>query len=379
MSVSKTGFVAPVIMLKRRPASKRKAQVELSDSESEGEGAFDVDAAAAQEQNANQDAGFMSLQDLRKLSKGKKPAGDAAASDTAQEQRGVVYLGHIPHGFYEDQMQGFFSQFGDISRLRLSRSKKTGRSRHYAFIQFKEPAVASVVADTMNGYILEGRHLVCKVIAPSRVHDRMFAGADKKFRMIPWRTVAKRRHNAKHDPVTRKKKLEHLMRRDNAKRKQLAAMGIDYEFGGYAGVVESVRASRNSTAAAAAATPSTGKTKSKTKRGKKASAAATEANAEARVAATPASTKRKGKKQRTGPAPGEEVGAGAGAGGGSATGATPAGKAKKATKKKKTKQAAAEAVATPSAPKTRAVPATARPGRSAKKSKGSKKRRKSLA
>ena len=38
--------------------------------------------------------------------------------------RGVVYLGHIPPGFYEPQMKKFFGQFGRVTRLRLSRSKK---------------------------------------------------------------------------------------------------------------------------------------------------------------------------------------------------------------------------------------------------------------
>ena len=40
------------------------------------------------------------------------------------EDAGVIYLGHIPHGFYEDQMRGFFSQFGGVSRLRLARNTK---------------------------------------------------------------------------------------------------------------------------------------------------------------------------------------------------------------------------------------------------------------
>jgi len=40
------------------------------------------------------------------------------------EDRGVVYLSRIPHGFYEDQLRAYFSQFGDITRLRLSRNKK---------------------------------------------------------------------------------------------------------------------------------------------------------------------------------------------------------------------------------------------------------------
>ena len=28
------------------------------------------------------------------------------------QQRGVIYLGHIPHGFYEDQMKGFSLSLG---------------------------------------------------------------------------------------------------------------------------------------------------------------------------------------------------------------------------------------------------------------------------
>lgn len=42
---------------------------------------------------------------------------------------GVIYIGHIPHGFYEEAMNGFFGQFGDVVRVRLSRSKKSGRCK----------------------------------------------------------------------------------------------------------------------------------------------------------------------------------------------------------------------------------------------------------
>ncbi len=38
---------------------------------------------------------------------------------------GVVYVGRIPHGFYENEMRQYFSQFGTISKLRLSRNRKT--------------------------------------------------------------------------------------------------------------------------------------------------------------------------------------------------------------------------------------------------------------
>ena len=49
----------------------------------------------------------------------------ACCGQSAME-RGVVYLGHIPHGFYEQEMHKYFSQFGRVTRLKLSRSKKVG-------------------------------------------------------------------------------------------------------------------------------------------------------------------------------------------------------------------------------------------------------------
>jgi len=36
--------------------------------------------------------------------------------------RGVVYLGHVPHGFYEDEMREFFSQFGKVTNINIPRS-----------------------------------------------------------------------------------------------------------------------------------------------------------------------------------------------------------------------------------------------------------------
>merc|ERR1711988_1317815 len=52
-----------------------------------------------------------------------KPLSSKKEKDSTPD-RGVVYLGRIPHGFYEKQMMGFFSQFGTVTRLRLSRNKK---------------------------------------------------------------------------------------------------------------------------------------------------------------------------------------------------------------------------------------------------------------
>lgn len=50
---------------------------------------------------------------------------DAAKRNNKNEkERGVLYLGRIPHGFYEEEMKEYFTQFGEVTRLRLARNKK---------------------------------------------------------------------------------------------------------------------------------------------------------------------------------------------------------------------------------------------------------------
>jgi nucleolar protein 15 len=45
--------------------------------------------------------------------------------------KGVVYLSHIPKGFYEEEMYSYFSQFGRVTRLNVVKSKKVLTDLHY--------------------------------------------------------------------------------------------------------------------------------------------------------------------------------------------------------------------------------------------------------
>lgn len=85
----------------------------------------------------------------KELSKKEKKALKAASSKT-KEETGVIYIGRLPHGFYEHEMKNYFSQFGPIKNLRVSRNKKTGRAKHFAFVEFEEASTAEIVAKTMD-------------------------------------------------------------------------------------------------------------------------------------------------------------------------------------------------------------------------------------
>jgi nucleolar protein 15 len=103
------------------------------------------------------------------------------SADASDEPRGAIYLGHIPKGLYEPQMRTFFSQFGKVSRMRLSRSKRNAASKGYAFLEFAEESVAKIVADTMNKYLLFGKQLVCHMVPKDKQHPALFKNCKKKM------------------------------------------------------------------------------------------------------------------------------------------------------------------------------------------------------
>ena len=53
---------------------------------------------------------------------------------TDSKKNGIIYVGHLPKGFNEEQLKKFFTQFGEITKTRVARSKTTARPKGYGFI-----------------------------------------------------------------------------------------------------------------------------------------------------------------------------------------------------------------------------------------------------
>jgi nucleolar protein 15 len=82
-------------------------------------------------------------------------------------------------------MREYFSQFGDITHFRMARNKITGRSKHYAFIEFGSGAVADIVAKTMDKYLLFGHLLQVRRVPAEQVHEKLWKGEGGRFKVMP--------------------------------------------------------------------------------------------------------------------------------------------------------------------------------------------------
>ena len=160
----------------------------------------------------------------------------------------VIYVGHVPHGFYEEQMREYFGQFGEVTRVKVSRNKKTGKSKHYAFVEFKHPEVAEIVAESMNNYLLANQVLKITLLDPAKVHPKTFEGTGTKFKVVPWQRGAAEKHNRERSDAEIAKRNKGLVKAEDKRRAAIAAAGIDYEFPGYKAILKTNKAAKKTPA-----------------------------------------------------------------------------------------------------------------------------------
>jgi nucleolar protein 15 len=159
-------------------------------------------------------------------SSARKAASKKKSAEVAANTSSVLYIGHLPPHFEEHELVQFLKQFGKVLNLRVSRSKKTGNSKGFAFVQMQSPGIAAIVADTLTGYIMFGqRRLVCHVVPPEKIHKKLF------FRQ---KRIVKEKQATEKPLGMMKAITSRLVAREHKKRETLKELGIDYDFPGYA-------------------------------------------------------------------------------------------------------------------------------------------------
>lgn len=153
-------------------------------------------------------------------------------------------------------MKAYFEQFGEVSRLRLARNKKTGASKHFAYIEMPTRAVAEITAETMNNYLLMGHILQChvsdplplelfplfsnassrlcvQVIPSEKIHPDLWIGANRKWRRIPSARLERSNFGKERTEAEQTKARSKLVAREQERQRKIKEAGIDYEYKGF--------------------------------------------------------------------------------------------------------------------------------------------------
>ena len=117
-----------------------------------------------------------------------------------------------------------------MTRLRVSRNKRTGKAKHYAFVEFQSPEVAAIAAEAMDNYMMFKQKLRVNVVKRADVHPLLFKGANKKFHAIPRQKLSREQHNRERTAAEDQLRMKKAISKDRKRQERIKAAGIEYEY-----------------------------------------------------------------------------------------------------------------------------------------------------
>ena len=111
----------------------------------------------------------------------------------------------------------------------MSRNKITGRSKHYAFLEFASAAVADIVAKTMDKYLLFGHILQVRRIPSEQVHAQLWKGEGRRFKVMPRNKIEGGLLDKGKTRETWEKKTQKETQKREKQAAKLKALGYDFD------------------------------------------------------------------------------------------------------------------------------------------------------
>lgn len=187
------------------------------------------DSSSDEELAVDEGESTLALPSVPGSSKRKIKKSEKKRNKLVSIQSGLIRLSGLPYGFFERELFSYFSQFGVVTRLKLIRSKKTGGSRGYAYVEFEDQDVARIASETMNGY------LMFRALIKARLIDQEKVDSEKLF--LNWKRLFNvRTPRVKRALYNRERSSEQLTKTDQRRtrklleqQQKLAAAGIQYE------------------------------------------------------------------------------------------------------------------------------------------------------
>lgn len=93
-----------------------------------------------------------------------------------------LYVGNLPYGVRDNDLEQAFSQFGAVASARVMMERDTGRSKGFGFVEMASEAEAQAAIQGMNGQPLGGRSLVVNEARPMEPRPPRSGGFGGGFR-----------------------------------------------------------------------------------------------------------------------------------------------------------------------------------------------------
>ena len=79
-----------------------------------------------------------------------------------------IYVGKLDYSATEDDLKDAFSEFGDVSSVKIITDRDSGQSRGFGFVEMPDDSEAAKAMEALNGSQLKGREINVSQANPRR-------------------------------------------------------------------------------------------------------------------------------------------------------------------------------------------------------------------
>ena len=79
-----------------------------------------------------------------------------------------IYAGNLNYSLSEEDLEKVFSEYGEVTSVKIIRDKYTDQSKGFGFIEMADDAAAQKAIDELNGSEVKGRELRVNQARPPR-------------------------------------------------------------------------------------------------------------------------------------------------------------------------------------------------------------------
>ena len=83
-----------------------------------------------------------------------------------------IYIGNLAYDVTEDDLRNAFSEFGEVSSVKIIIDKFSGRSKGFGFVEMPNNSEADQAIKALNGKVLNGRSIKVNQAKPKGKRPR---------------------------------------------------------------------------------------------------------------------------------------------------------------------------------------------------------------
>ena len=90
-----------------------------------------------------------------------------------------IYVGNLSYNLTEEELSELFSQFGEVTSVKIIKDQMTGRAKGFGFVEMSSDEEGTEAIEKLDGFEAQGRNLKVNQAKPRTERPQRFERRDR--------------------------------------------------------------------------------------------------------------------------------------------------------------------------------------------------------